>query len=130
MVTTLAWLFSSTSSIENIKRALSAAALRSQQSVGAGSGSVYGTRVHTAFAQEVRALEQSNLTSEVSYLARRPVLYGTPGSVRIDVIYGPVDNPIAAFDLKTGSASLTTSRIQQIQSNLPRTNIPVLEVRP
>lgn len=126
----MVWLFSSTSSIENIRQTLSAAASRAQQSVGTGSGAVYGTRVHTAFAQEVRALGQSNLNPEVSYLARQRVPYGTPGSIRIDVIFGPVDNPTAAFDLKTGSAALTTSRIQQIQANLPRPNIPVIEVRP
>ena len=126
----LVWLFSSTSYLDNIKLTLSTAASRAQQTVVPGNGPVYGTRVHTAFAKEVRVLGKSNLNSEVSYLAGQRVPYGTPGSARIDVVYGPVDNPIATFDLKTGSATLMTGRIQQIQSNLPRPNIPVFEIRP
>jgi len=35
----------------------------------------------------------------------------------------------AVYDLKTGKAGLTNSRIQGIQSNLPN-NAPVYEIRP
>ncbi len=42
--------------------------------------------------------------------------------------------PIAIFDLKTGSAKLTPTRIAQIRDELPKEfdpkNIPIREVRP
>lgn len=44
---------------------------------------------------------------------------------------GTVDAPTAVYDLKTGSATLTPARIQQIQSHLPGgSSVPVYEVRP
>jgi hypothetical protein len=111
---------------------LAGAASRAASNVGSGSGSVYGTRVHTAFADEVAALGRSDLFSEVSYLNGQVVPYGTPGSVRFDVVVGSPGAPTAIWDLKTGSAVLTPSRIAQIQSHLPPgfQNVPVLEVRP
>jgi len=108
---------------------LSAAANRAATSVGPGSGSAYGTAVHSAFRTEVNALGDANLLTEQSYLNGVPVRYGTPGSVRLDVVEGPLANPTAGYDLKTGGASLTPSRVQQIQSHLPSA-APIYEVRP
>ena len=94
----------------------------------------YGTYVHSAFSDEVLGLNNPNLFSEQSYLNGLPVDYGTPGSIRIDVGEGTIENPTAAYDLKTGSATLTPARIQQIQSHLPQLpgggSPPVYEVRP
>jgi RHS repeat-associated protein len=110
---------------------LSTAAGRAVGAVGEGQGAVYGTRVHSAFEAEVNALGNPNLSTEVSYLNGKVVSRGTPGSVRIDVIEGPRANPTAAYDLKTGQAGLSPSRVQQIQSHLPGGNkVPVHEVRP
>lgn len=110
---------------------MAAAATRARNTVGPGSGGAYGTRVHAAFAGEVRALGNPNLNPEISYLNGRVVDYGTPGSVRLDVVNGPLTAPVSIFDLKTGSATLTLARIQQIQSHIPGdTNVPVFEVRP
>jgi hypothetical protein len=110
---------------------LAAAAQRAAQTVGPGSGSVYGTKVHSAFENEVNALGKENVHTEVSYLNGQVVPYGTKGSVRLDVVNGPVNAPVSVFDLKTGSASLTPARIQQIQSNIPGgSSVPVSEVRP
>ncbi len=54
-----------------------------------------------------------------------------PGSVRLDVVEGPLDAPTAIYDLKTGSAALTPARIQQIQSHIPGgSSVPVYTVRP
>jgi hypothetical protein len=41
-------------------------------------------------------------------------------------------NPVAVFDLKTGSATLTQARINQIQSQLPDgyRNIPIIGYSP
>jgi hypothetical protein len=111
---------------------LAGAASRAASNVGPGSGSVYGTRVHSAFADEIAALGRSDLFSEVSYLNGQVVPYGTPGSVRLDVVVGSPSAPTAIWDLKTGSAALTPGRIAQIQSHLPPgfQTVPVLEVRP
>lgn len=110
---------------------LTAAAQRAAQSVGPGRGPVYGTRVHSAFEREVNALGKNDVHTEISYLNGQVVPYGTKGSVRLDVVNGPVNAPTAVFDLKTGSAALTPARIQQIQSHLPGGSaVPVTEIRP
>jgi len=111
---------------------LSGAANRAATTVGPGSGPVYGTAVHSVFQDEVNALGNTNLATEQSYLNGQLVDYATPGSVRLDVVEGPLTNPAAVYDLKTGSATLAPSRILQIQSHLPGngSNIPVIEVRP
>jgi RHS repeat-associated protein len=110
---------------------LQGAANRAAANVGSGSGSVYGTYVHSAFSDEIEALNNPNLFSEQSYLNGEAVDYGTSGSVRIDVGEGTVENPTAAYDLKTGSAKLTPARIRQIQSHLPGgSSVPVYQMRP
>jgi hypothetical protein len=109
---------------------LAAAATRARNTVGQGSGGAYGTRVHTAFEAEVQGLNRG-LSTEISYLNGNVVLRGTPGSVRLDVVNGPLNAPVSIFDLKTGSATLTPARIQQIQSHIPGgANVPVFPVRP
>jgi hypothetical protein len=97
-----------------------------------GSGAVHGTRVHSAFPDEIAALGRGNAFSEVSYLNDQVVAYGTRGSVRLDVVVGSPSAPTAIYDLKTGPAALTTSTVDQIRSHLPSGfgDIPVLEVRP
>ena len=110
---------------------LAAAATRAAQNVGPGSGPVYGTQVHTAFEVEARALGNPDLLTEQSYLNGVPVPRGMSGSVRLDVVNGPVNAPTSVFDLKTGSAILTPARIQQIQLHIPGgASVPVFEVRP
>jgi hypothetical protein len=99
-----------TNTIDDIAGAVSRAA----SNVGPGSGPVYGTRVHSAFADEIAALGRSDLYPEVSYLNGKVVPYGTPGSVRLDVVVGSPSAPTAIWDLKTGSAALTPARIAQI----------------
>ena len=109
---------------------LAAAASRARNTVGPGSGGAYGTRVHSAFEAEVNGLGRG-LQTEVSYLNGQVVPRGTPGSVRLDVVNGPLNAPTSIFDLKTGSATLTPGRIQQIQSHVPGgSGVPVFEVRP
>ncbi len=111
---------------------LSGAARRAVESVGSGRGPAYGTRAHSAFESEVKALGRDNLTVEQSYLKGEPVRRGTPGSVRADVVEGPIQSPTAIYDLKTGSATLTPSRIQQLQQHIlgGPSNVPILEIRP
>jgi hypothetical protein len=89
--------------------------------------------VHTAFRQQVEALGRTDLFTEVSYLNGEVVDWGTPGSVRVDVVMGPSRwDPLALFDLKTGAEGLTPSRIQELLAHLPEhvQAIPVIEIRP
>ena len=110
---------------------LTEAAGRAVGTVGPGRGSVYGTLVHSAFSDEVIGLGNANLSSEISYLNGAIVPYGTRGSIRLDVVEGSLSAPTSVYDLKTGSATLTRSRIQQIQSRLPGgSGVPVLPITP
>jgi hypothetical protein len=109
---------------------LTSAAQRAHATVGPGRGPVHGTRVHSAFRNEVNALGNPNLHTEVSYLNGVEVPYGTPGSIRVDVVEGLRSAPTAVYDLKTGSATLTPARIAEIQRHIPGgTNVPVIEIR-
>ncbi len=94
-------------------------------------GPVFGTLVHTEFEKQVNALGRSDLYTEVSYKLGQLVDRGTKGSVRLDVVHGTKEAPTAVFDLKTGSASLTSSRIAQIQAHLPGggAGVPIQEIR-
>ena len=113
---------------------LAVAAQRAAQGLGPGQGPVYGTLVHAAFKTEVDALGLPglpNIFTERSFLNGLEVGYGTPGSVRLDVVNGPLNAPISIFDLKTGGAILTPGRIQQIQAHVPGgASVPIIEVRP
>ena len=53
------------------------------------------------------------------------------GSIRLDVIEGPLTNPTHVWDYEFGNATLSQSRITQIQNGIPNgANIPVLEIKP
>ena len=110
---------------------LAAAARRAQSKVGTGSGGLHGTRLHSAFRAEVEGLKESELYTERSYLNGRLVKWGTEGSIRVDVVHGPLRAPLSIYDLKSGSAALTTRRIQQIQKHVPGgDSVPVYEIHP
>ena len=110
---------------------LTGAAGRAAARVGPGRGPVYGTAVHRAFEGEVNALGRDDLASEVSYKGGRVVPQGTKGSIRADVVEGPLSNPRAIYELKTGDAVLSPARIAEIRSQLPGggTGVPVIEIR-
>ena len=119
-----------TATNRNLVSDLTAAAKRAAQKVGPGSGSVYGTHVHTEFRIEVNNLNNPNLGTGVSYLNGMEVHYGTAGSVRLDIVeYGPQGQVVRVFDLKTGTATLTAQRIAQIQLHVGAA-VPVVEIRP
>ncbi|HTW34006.1 MAG TPA: hypothetical protein VMD53_05250 [Rhizomicrobium sp.] len=128
----IAALSGNTAEDASILDQLSAAASRAAAKVGPGSGRFHGTAVHSSFRVEVDALGNANISTEQSYLNGRVVPYGTRGSVRVDVVEGPLDSPTAAYDLKTGKAPLTQSRIEQVRSHLPAgaERIPFHEMRP
>lgn len=94
-----------------------------------GQGTVSGTLKHTEFANQVKELNNPLLQTEVTYRNGNIVRYGTKGGVRLDVVEYNSDGTIkAVYDLKTGKAGLTDSRIKNIQNNLPN-KAGVFEIR-
>ena len=94
-----------------------------------GKGPVVGTKIHSNFSADVKNLNNPNLRTEVSYLNGVEVTYGTKGSIRFDVVLTDSKGfPISAWDLKTGNAMLTDSRIMQMQAR-SGLNIPIMMVK-
>jgi RHS repeat-associated protein len=86
---------------------LQQAADQASATVGPGKGPQHGTKVHSEFEKLVDALGRDDLHTEVSYKDGKIVPRGTPGSVRPDVVEGPIEAPHAVHDLKTGGATVT-----------------------
>jgi LysM repeat protein len=72
------------------------------------------------------------LTAEARYINGQPWVAGsTKGSIRLDVIEGPLNRPTTVWDYKFGGATLPPSRVTQIQNGIPNgANVPVLEIKP
>jgi len=83
-----------------------------------------GIVVHRLFQLKVIA---RGYAAEVSYKDGQLVSMGTPGSVRADVIIGPISAPWAVVDLKTGLALFTPSRAREMSRHIPRS--PFVRVR-
>ena len=99
--------------------------------VGTGSGPVYGTRVHSALKAIID--RTPGYRAEVSFLEGAEVATGRLGSIRVDVIsYSRFGKPMAIYDAKTGSATLTDGRINAIRSELPEdlAQLPIKAIRP
>jgi RHS repeat-associated protein len=81
---------------------------------------IRGTLIHSEFKRLVETTcPASQFRTEVSYLNHQVVPYGTPGSSRADVVFGPLDAPINVYDLKTGWAYLSYGQAQAYGANLP-----------
>jgi RHS repeat-associated protein len=119
-----------TSGLQGARSEAQAAVDRAIANVGPGRGPAYGSRAHAALRREADA--SPNLRGEVSFLGGQEVAAGTRGSIRIDLLAMQGGRPTAIFDLKTGGARLTTSRISGIRSQLPPSlrNLPIEEIRP
>lgn len=117
-------------SVSATKKALEAVASTVAAAMGPGSGPVYGTRSHIMFKTEVQALGRADLKTEVSHLAGSVVPWVTPGSIRVDVVKGAVSGPEAVYGLKTGTAKLSTDRIEEIRKHVGIPDLPILEIRP
>jgi hypothetical protein len=73
------------------------------------------------------------LTTEARYVGGAPWQPGmtTTGSIRLDVVEGPLASPTTVWDYKFGQATLSSSRITQIQNGIPNgANVPILMVKP
>ncbi len=106
-------------SVWRLDRIVQTAANRASQVVGPGRGPVHGTRLHTEFAKQVKELSRGKIKPEVSYRLGEEVPRGTPGSIRVDAVAGKPEHPFRIWDLKTGSARLTSTRQQEILRHLP-----------
>lgn len=95
-----------------------------------GSGTVPGTLKHTEFSKMIKEMNNPLLKTELTYKNGVIVPYGTKGGVRLDAVEFNADGTIkSVFDLKTGKAGLSLTRIQEILNHLPN-NAPVIQIRP
>jgi RHS repeat-associated protein len=78
-----------------------------------------GILIHREFAANVRALASPSYNAEVSYLRGQLVPYGTPGSVRVDAVVGPIGHPLFAIELKTGGGYISNGEASAYRANLP-----------
>ena len=103
------------------------------QSLGPGAGPIFGIRAHVEFGRRVEELNIPGIRDkgvEQSFSLGDAARYGLEGSVRTDVVLRDREGiPIAVYDLKTGNARLTPSRVREIRDALGRPNIPVIELR-
>ena len=101
---------------------------------GLGLGSRAGTLKH-GYADRLltryqRLYGDRGLSTEIPYLNGQAGVGGR-GSIRLDVVEGPFDNPTAIFDYKFGGATLTPDRIQQIRRvGQFGPNVPISPVHP
>ncbi|MFN7813812.1 MAG: hypothetical protein ACK5SI_14250, partial [Planctomycetia bacterium] len=104
---------------------------------GLGNGSAAGTLKH-GYADRVLTRYQQmfgnrGLSTEARYINGVPWAAGDPlkGSIRLDVVEGPLNNPTWIWDYKFGGAQLTPARINQIRTGAGLgPNVPVVPVRP
>ena len=91
---------------------------------------IRGTLIHSEFKRLVDSTcPRSQYATEISYKDGDIVRYGTPGSSRADVVFGPVGAPIVVFDLKTGLAYLSWGQVKAYGANLPPLT-PITVIRP
>ncbi|GEP01124.1 hypothetical protein [Methylobacterium haplocladii] len=88
-------------------------------------GAAFGTAVHLGSAEAVRALDLPGIGKhgvEQSFSLGGLVRYGLADSVRTDFVKrngrGPTAPIMAVWDIKTGGARLTPTRVRQIRSEL------------
>ncbi|MEO7172780.1 hypothetical protein, partial [Flavobacterium sp.] len=104
---------------------------------GMGNGPLVGTAKH-GYAEALlnrhqRMFGDRGLTAEARYIGGAPWQPGmtTTGSIRLDVVEGPLANPTHVWDYKFGQATLSPSRTTQIQNGIPNgANVPILMVKP
>jgi hypothetical protein len=104
---------------------------------GMGNGPIVGTAKH-GYAERLLTRYQDifgsrGLSAEARYVNGNPWRNGDPlsGSIRLDVVEGPLTRRTFVWDYKFGQATLSPSRVTQIQNGIPNgANVPVLMVKP
>lgn len=103
------------------------------RSLSPGAGPLFGIQAHVEFANRVRKLNIPGIHAEgveQSFSVGDIVRYGLEGSVRTDVVLrDQFGAPIAVYDLKTGNARLSASRVKELRDAVGVPNIPVIELR-
>ena len=106
------------------------------------SRTVYGTDVHTRFAQYVNDLNDFRFRAERSFLKEQiegvdsqKVPYGYPRSIRVDAYEYRDDGTLCVYDLKTGKAGLADRRADILANAIKLgfnsvRRVIVMEVRP
>jgi hypothetical protein len=96
---------------------------------GTGFGALFGIRVHTDFANKVRALDLPGIGNdgvEQSFSMGSLVRYGAANIIRTDIfLRDRSGEPLAIYDLKTGNASLTPARVRELLKRVGREGMPV-----
>jgi hypothetical protein len=100
---------------------------------GDGSGSWYGTRIHTLFASDVRLQNLPGIGRngvEQSFSLGDIAKFGEDGTIRVDVYIRDENGKIIAiWDVKTGGAVLTGARVRQLRTNAGvGADVPVIEL--
>jgi hypothetical protein len=103
------------------------------ESLGPGAGPIFGVQVHLEFGRRVEALNIPGIRDkgvEQSFRLGSDARYGLEGTIRTDVVLRDREGiPIAVYDLKTGNARLTPSRVRELRDGLGQPDIPVIELR-
>ncbi|WP_260477038.1 RHS repeat-associated core domain-containing protein, partial [Stenotrophomonas sp. 278] len=91
---------------------------------------IRGTLIHSELKRLVdQNCPTSEYATEVSYKDGVVVPYGTAGSSRADVVFGPVNAPTAVYDLKTGWGYISIGQFDAYGQNLPP-DTPIHVLRP
>jgi hypothetical protein len=100
------------------------------QSLGPGAGAIFGIQAHFEFGRRVKELNIPGIREEgvkQSFSIGTIARYGLEGSVRTDIVLRDREGiPIAVYDLKTGNAKLTPSRVREIREALGRPDTQVV----
>ena len=95
----------------------------------------FGTAVHKNLEIQIKSLEDPNFVAERSLIKSQKENYGTPGSVRIDVLENTQQGSVCVYDIKTGASGLSLARsaeiASEVQAHFPgQERIIVIETRP
>jgi hypothetical protein len=125
------------SNIDDATKALSETLSKSVQDVEfvpEWAPSVYGTAVHVDFGLRVRLEGIPGIAPtdvEQSFFKTEEAGYGIPGSIRTDVILrNDVGDIMAIYDVKTGGAVLTPSRVRELRDHTGvGPEVPIIELQ-
>jgi hypothetical protein len=100
---------------------------------GEGYGPEYGTAIHKDFGDAVKAENLRGIGRagvERTYGREPDDPYGAKDSIRTDIILrNDIGDPIAIYDVKTGSATLRAARVQELRDKTDASlSVPVIEM--
>jgi hypothetical protein len=115
--------------IDSTTEILLAQLAASLHKLGTGFGVLFGIRVHTDFANKVRALDLPGIGNdgvEQSFSMGSLARYGAANSIRTDIfLRDRSGEPLAIYDVKTGNASLTPARVRELLKHVGREGMPI-----